>query len=72
MTQDLVLWHMEKGRNVNDLQRFHLPVALQHSRHGRRSEPEMASEIRLRSTDARQGLIEPGTVHNAPFTIQYR
>jgi hypothetical protein len=29
----------------------------------------MAGKIRLRRTDAYQGLVEPGAVHNAPFTI---
>jgi hypothetical protein len=53
------------------LQRLHLTIPLEHARYGGWSKAEVASEIRLGCTDARQGLAKPGTVHNASFTICY-
>jgi hypothetical protein len=69
MPQDLVLWYAEESGQVHNLQRLHLTISLEHAGYGRWGKTEMASEIRLGCTDARQGLAEPGTVHNASFTI---
>jgi hypothetical protein len=69
MPQDLVFRHTQESRDVDNLQRLHLTIPFEHSGYGRWSKAEMASEIRLRGTDARQGLVEPGTVHNASLTI---
>jgi hypothetical protein len=56
---------------MDHLQRLHLAISFEHARYGGWGKTEMASEIRLGCTDASQGLVKPGTVHNAPFTICY-
>jgi hypothetical protein len=69
MPQNLFLRHTEKSRQMHNLQRLHLTISLEHAGYGRWGKPEMACEIGLGCTDARQRLAKPGTVHNVSFAI---